>query len=180
MCPVCVQLLSNAVSLTCMCTDTCQAHQDTAELFYNTDCIMQPSHSINTADAALESLGPAQSLNLVRPACVHMAGHTAHICAGGETVGLHECTPKCAQAGRPGHPCKHGWERCVPACVCACVWHKQETGLWPLLLPCGREALQNVPDRWRQPLTTDLPHLPRTRPSPAPAHVREPDWTSEF
>lgn len=65
-------------------------------------------------------------------------------------------------------------------CVCACVWHKQETGLWPLLLPCGREALQNVPDRWRQPLTTDLPHLPRTRPSPAPAHVREPDWTSEF
>lgn len=109
---------------------------------------------------------------------VHMAGYSAHICAGGETVGLHECTPKCAQAGRPGHPCKHGWERCVPACVCACVWHKQETGLWPLLLPCGREALQNVPDRGRQPLTTDLPHLPRTRPSPAPAHVREPDWTS--
>lgn len=54
----------------------------------------------------------------------------------------------------------------MPACVCACVWHKQETGLWPLLLPYGREALQNMPDRWRQSLTTDLPHLPRTKPSP--------------
>lgn len=46
-------------------------------------------------------------------------------------------------------------------CVSACVW------LWALLLPYGRDALQNMPDRWRQPLTTDLPHLPRTRPSPA-------------
>lgn len=55
----------------------------------------------------------------------------------------------------------------MPACLCACVWHKQETGLWPLSLPYGREALQNMPDRWRQPLTTVLPHLTRTRPSPA-------------
>lgn len=54
----------------------------------------------------------------------------------------------------------------MPTCVCARVWHKQETGLWSLLLPYGK-ALQNMPDRWRQLLTTDLPYLPRTRPSPA-------------
>lgn len=157
--------------LSCLCTQTrvrhtrtlwnsCSAHTASCNL----------SHTINRADAALQPLSSVKSLSPMHgeaSMCVHVAGHSAHICAGGETVGLHECTPKCTWAGRPGHPCNYGWGGCVPACVCTCVWHKQETGLWPLLLPYGREALQNMPDRWRQPLTTDLPHLPRTRPSPA-------------
>lgn len=174
--------------MSCLCATLCpsRAAMSTVPHFMCTQTLLnsssaQPaarnlSHTINRADAALQPQDPVKALN---PMCAEastsmcMAGHSAHICAGGETVGLHKCTPKCAWAGRPGHPCKHGWGGCVPACVCACVWHKQETGLWPLLLPYGREALQNMPDRWRHLLTTDLPHLPRSRPSLLqPAHVR--------
>lgn len=168
-------------SLTCMCTQTHVRHTRTLLKSSSAQtALCNLSHTSNRADAALEPLGPMKSLNLcvVRPARACVWPATVPYVQEGRLWACTKCTPKCAWAGRPGNPCKHGWGGCVSTCVCACVWHKQETGLWPLLLPCGR-ALQNMPDRWRQLLTTDLPHLPRPDPLLHPAHVKAPDWTSE-
>lgn len=83
------------------------------------------------------------------------------------------------------HPSVHGQEAqgihvsmdgeaaCLHAC--ACVWH----GLWPLLLPFGREALQNRPDRRGSCSLQICLTCPDPDPLLLPAHVRAPGWTSE-
>lgn len=93
------------------------------------------------------------------------AGHSAHTCAG---VRLRACMCAHRREDQGTHMClgMDGEAACLHACVPVRGTHRE---LWPLLLPYGREALENDIARQAEAIanSTDLPHLSRaTEPFP--------------
>lgn len=94
---------------------------------------------------------------------------------------LHSCTPECAQAGRLGHPCVHGWEGCVPACVCACVARAGRRGSGHYYCPTGDKdfRMRSLADGGRQPLTRQICLICPFLQPVHPVHVRVPEGALE-